>query len=43
MESDITDITGIINDTIIMRWRQLLWVTTKTWRSLRDSTERSIC
>lgn len=30
MESDISDISNIINDSIINNWRNLLWVTTKT-------------
>ena len=38
MESDISD---IINDTIIKKRRKLLWVTTKMMRFLRNFTEKS--
>lgn len=38
MESDISD---IINNTIIKRRGKLLWVTTKTMRVLRNFTEKS--
>ncbi len=38
MESDISD---IINDTIIKKRGKLLWVTTKIMRVLRNFTEKS--
>jgi hypothetical protein len=41
MESDISDISDIINDTTIKKRRKLLWVTTKIMRFLRNFTEKS--
>lgn len=42
MESDISDISNIINDTTIKNWRKLIWVTTKTRKFLRNFTEMSM-
>jgi hypothetical protein len=42
MESDISDISNIINETIINNWRELLCVTTKTRMLLRNFTGMSM-
>lgn len=42
MESDISDISNIINNTIITNWRKLLWVTTKTRKFLGNFTRMSM-
>lgn len=41
MESEISDISDIINDTIIKERGKLLWVTTKIKKVLRNFTEKS--
>ena len=41
MESDISDISDIINNTLIKRRRKLLWVTTKTMWVPRNFTEKN--
>jgi hypothetical protein len=41
MESDISDISDIIDDTIIKKRRRLLWVTTKIMKVLRNFTGKS--
>lgn len=41
MESDISDISNIMNDPTITNWRKSLWVTTRMKVSLRHFIRRS--
>lgn len=42
MESDISDISNILNNTTITNWRKLLWVTTKTRKFLENFTRMNM-